>query len=324
MSGPEPGRSASPNLDALLSSRTPSVEEAGPILDQGAAVGAPGAESGVSRVVDGDELGIDGVELRMLDVDAIVPNEFQPRQHFDDEALGSLTESIRELGVLQPVLVRPEGSDLYELIAGERRWRAARAAGLVVIPAIVRRAEDQSSLEQAIVENLHREDLNALEEAAAYRQLVDDFGLTQDEVAVRVGKSRSAVSNTLRLFQLPPVLQRMVISGLLGSGHARAILSLADPADQLALAERAVEHELSVRAVEDAVRSLTDGPSRPSGGQSTTPVGGRSAAALEVERLLSDRLATKVEVSEVSGNGRITIRFADREDLERIFGLLDT
>lgn len=324
MSGPEPGRSASPNLDALLSSRTPSVEEAGPVLDQGPAVGAPGAESGVSRVVDGDELGIDGVELRMLDVDAIVPNEFQPRQHFDDEALGSLTESIRELGVLQPVLVRPEGSDLYELIAGERRWRAARAAGLVVIPAIVRRAEDQSSLEQAIVENLHREDLNALEEAAAYRQLVDDFGLTQDEVAVRVGKSRSAVSNTLRLFQLPPVLQRMVISGLLGSGHARAILSLADPADQLALAERAVEQELSVRAVEDAVRSLSDGANRPSGGQSTTPVGGRSAAALEVERLLSDRLATKVEVSEVSGNGRITIRFADREDLERIFGLLDT
>ncbi len=252
-----------------------------------------------------------------------MPNEFQPRQHFDDEALASLTESIRELGVLQPILVRPDGPDLYELIAGERRWRAARNAGLALIPAIVRSTADQGSLEQAIVENLHREDLNALEEAAAYRQLVDDFGLTQDEVAVRVGKSRSAVSNTLRLFQLSPALQRMVSAGTLGSGHARAILALADPADQLALAERAIAEELSVRAVEDAVRAVVVDPDWPVGDAGSARRRSKSAAALEVERLLGDKLGTRVEVSEASGNGRITIRFADRDDLDRIFGLLD-
>lgn len=311
MSRPDPERPASPDLDSLLSLRVP----ANPSTDRDGSV--PGS-GGV-----GQSFSSEGGELRDIDVDAIVPNEFQPRQRFDDEALASLTESIRELGVLQPILVRPDGPDLYELIAGERRWRAARQAGLATIPAIVRSTEDQSSLEQAIVENLHREDLNALEEAAAYRQLVDDFGLTQDEVAVRVGKSRSAVSNTLRLFQLAPAIQRMVSEGQLGSGHARAILSLADPAAQLSLAERAATEELSVRAVEDAVRAATSDQDWPDAGSGSARKRSKSASALEVERLLGDRLATRVEVIESSGNGRIMIRFADREDLDRIFRLLE-
>ncbi len=263
-------------------------------------------------------------------MDDIVPNEFQPRRRFDDDSLEALTESVRELGVLQPILVRPDGEERYELIAGERRWRAARLAGLATIPAVVRSTADQGALEQAIVENLHREDLTALEEAHAYQQLVDDFGLTQDEVASRVGKSRSAIANTLRLFQLPVVVQRMVAERRLGAGHARAILGLIDPAAEVALAERAVAEELSVRAVEQAVRSggVEDdglgsiGGDRRVGDEAVHGAGSKSVGALEVERVLEERLATRVEVVETDGNGRIVIRFADDEDLDRIFRLL--
>lgn len=297
---------SSPDLDALLS------------LGGGARASASSDPGG-----EGAQAGGGVGELREVDVDAVFPNEFQPRQHFDEESLAALTESVRELGVLQPILVRPDGSDCFELIAGERRWRAARLAGLPSIPAIVRHTADQGSLEQAIVENLHREDLNALEEAAAYQQLVDDFGLTQDEVAVRVGKSRSAVSNTLRLFQLPGAVQRLVSTGELGAGHARAILSLDDPSAQLALAQRAVAEDLSVRSVEEAVRAASRGEQDGGAGVGRTSSGSKSAAALEVERRLEERLATRVEVVEASGTGRIMIRFADREDLDRIFRLLE-
>jgi ParB family chromosome partitioning protein len=272
-------------------------------------------------------------ELKQIDVDAVVPNEFQPRRRFDEQALVALTDSVRELGVLQPILVRPDGSGLYELIAGERRWRAARRAGLPSIPAIVKSTEDQGSLEQAIVENLHREDLTAIEEAFAYQQLVDDFGLTQDEVAVRVGKSRSAVSNTLRLFQLPVAVQRLVSDGLLSAGHARALLGLESVTAQVELAERVLDEELSVRATEAAVRALADGGAgraRERGtGADSAGVGGdsggrvrKSTGALEVELELEDRLSTKVEVVEAEGNGRIVIRFADADDLDRIYRLL--
>ncbi|MCL4165290.1 UNVERIFIED_CONTAM: hypothetical protein GTU68_031584 [Idotea baltica] len=215
------------------------------------------------------------------------------------------------------------------MIAGERRWRAARRAGLPSIPAIVKSTEDQSSLEQAIVENLHREDLTAIEEAYAYQQLVDDFGLTQDEVAVRVGKSRSAVSNTLRLFQLPVAVQRLVSDGMLSAGHARALLGLESVIAQVELAERILDEDLSVRATEGAVKALASGRSNSPRGGDGGPDGGdgggigpKSAGALEVERLLEDRLSTKVEVLESEGNGRIVIRFADDEDLARIYGLL--
>lgn len=298
--------SSAADLDSLLSLRTPTVD------DQRR----------------GEVVASDGVvgELRQIDVDSIVPNEFQPRRRFDEQALAALTESIREMGVLQPVLVRPEGSGLFELIAGERRWRAARRAGLPSVPAIVRSTEDQGSLEQAIVENLHREDLTALEEAFAYQQLVEDFDLTQDEVAARVGKSRSAVSNTLRLFQLPAPVQRMVGDGQLSAGHARAILGLDDADAQIVLAERVVREELSVRATELAVKvgvaqPDSGGPERPTD-RRTDRGDSKSAGALEVERALEDRLATKIDVIESDGNGRIIIRFADRADLDRIYRLL--
>jgi ParB family chromosome partitioning protein len=258
-----------------------------------------------------------------IDIDDVVPNEFQPRRRFEEESLAALTESVRELGVLQPILVRPSADGHYELIAGERRWRAARRAGLRRIAAVVRTTDDVSSLEQAIVENLHRQDLNALEEAAAYQQLVDDFGFTQDEVAKRVGKSRSAVSNTIRLFQLPGSVQRLVSSGALSAGHARAILSLSDPAAQKALAARIVDEDLSVREAEESAKALESGAVADSGRSAKSPRRrAMSASALEVERLLEDRLETRVEITESGGTGRITIRYADKEDLERIYRLL--
>jgi len=194
-----------------------------------------------------------------IPVSAIHPNPLQPRENFDEETLGSLTASIREVGVLQPILVRRD-EDSYELVAGERRWRAAKRAGLVTIPALVRTADDVASMTQALVENLHREDLNPMEEAAAYQQLIEDFGLTHEEVAARVGRTRASVSNTLRLFQLPPGLQRLVIDGQLSAGHARALLGTPDRSFQEQLARRAVAEGLSVRAVEEAIRQRATEP----------------------------------------------------------------
>lgn len=203
--------------------------------------------------------GGDGDLLRELALSSIEPNRYQPREHFDEAALVALSDSIRELGVLQPVLVRPiEGeNDRFELIAGERRWRAARKAGLSHIPAIVRPVNDTSSLEQALVENLHRSDLNPLEEGAAYQQLMEEFGFTQEQVAARVGKSRSTVANTLRLLQLPTFTQRLVAEGQISAGHARALLGTPDRTLQDQLARRVVAENLSVRQIEEAVRQLT-------------------------------------------------------------------
>ncbi len=193
--------------------------------------------------------------LRDVPIDEIEANRFQPRERFEEASLMALADSIRELGVLQPVLVRASDEG-YELIAGERRWRAAKRAGLTTIPALVRTADDLASLEQAVVENLHRADLNPLEEAAAYQQLLEDFELTQTTLATRVGKSRSAISNLLRLFQLPGSIQKLVMDGRLAEGHARALLGTPDRQQQERLAQRAVRQGLSVREVEEAVRAL--------------------------------------------------------------------
>lgn len=254
-------------------------------------------------------------EVPVGDID---PNPHQPRSHFDEENLAALAASVREVGVLQPILVRPVG-DRYELIAGERRWRAARRAGLSHIPVVVRAIDDAASLEQAVVENLHRQDLNPLEEAGAYQQLIEDFGLTQEDVARRVGRSRSAVANILRLFQLPPSVQRMVREAQLSAGHARALLATPDRSFQEALARKAVDKGLTVRQVEDAVRSRTEStpPARPTEPGQTRPPG-----LLELEGLLSDRLDTRVSVSMGAKKGRMVIDFADVEDLERIYRLL--
>lgn len=261
-----------------------------------------------------------GAGLAEIAVDEIVPNPHQPRSHFDEENLAALAASVRELGVLQPVLVRVVGEG-YELIAGERRWRAARRAGLAHIPAVVRTVDDGGSLEQAVVENLHRQDLNPLEEAGAYQQLVEDFGMTQEEIARRVGRSRSAVANILRLFQLPPAVQRMVRDGQLSAGHARAILSSPDRAFQEKLARTCVERGMTVRDVEEAVREHHAEPAPPAANP-PSPGTTRPAGLLELEGLLSDRLDTRVSVSMGAKRGRVVIDFADVEDLERIYRLL--
>jgi ParB family chromosome partitioning protein len=263
--------------------------------------------------------------LRDLPVSQIAPNRFQPRNRFDEESLAALTASIREIGVLQPVLVRPSGPDEYELVAGERRWRAAKRAGLQTIPALVREVADTHSLEQALVENLHRDDLNPLEEAAAYQQLIEDFSLTHDQVAQRVGRSRSAITNTLRLFQLPPAIQRMVAEDQLSAGHARALLGTPDRAYQETLARRAVNDGLSVRDVEEAVRARAELGAGVAPEDTAAPVAAapsrrlRAPGVLELEELLSEYLDTRVRVSLGAHRGRVVIEFASLEDLERIY-----
>lgn len=259
-----------------------------------------------------------GTSLQEIPTSDIEPNRYQPRDHFDEESLASLTASVRELGVLQPILVRPGAEPgRYELIAGERRWRAAKRAGLPSVPAIVREVDDLDSLEQAVVENLHRQDLNPLEEAAAYQQLIEDFDLTQERLAERVGKSRSAVANTLRLFQLPPSIQKMVAENQLSAGHARALLGTPDRAFQEGLAKRAVAQGLSVREVEDAVRRREAEQDEDEAAPPVTAL--RPAGLLELEELLANHLDTRVSVSMGARKGRVVIDFATLEDLERIY-----
>ena len=278
-----------------------------------------------SEASDGDE----GV-LREVSISSIQPNTFQPREHFDDEQLSSLAASIREIGVLQPILVRPiDGqADEFELIAGERRWRAARRAGLSTIPVLIRRATtDQSSLEQALVENLHREDLNALEEAAAYQQLIDDFELTHDDVATRVGKSRTSVTNTLRLLQLPAGVQRALAEGDITAGHGRALLGTPDRALQDQLVDVIVSKGLSVRATEELVRNggileeptSSDDVRPPHEPRRTAPRPLPPPGIIELEELLSSHLETRVKVDLSSRRGRLLVEFATIEDLERIY-----
>jgi ParB family transcriptional regulator, chromosome partitioning protein len=281
------------------------------------------------------EAGIELAGLEEIPISAIRPNRFQPRDYFDEEALGALADSIREVGVLQPVLVRPVGDpstdgadEEYELIAGERRWRAARRVGLQTIPALIRETDDAAALEHALVENLHRDNLNPLEEAAAYQQLIEDFGLTHDDVAARVGRSRASISNTLRLLQLPPAIQRSLQEGKLSMGHARAILGSPDRSFQEVLAKRVVADDLSVRAVEELVREH-QGTADPEGALSS----GNGDAAdsrrrlrppglVELEELLGDHLETRVKISMGSARGKVVVEFSTLEDLERIYRLM--
>lgn len=284
-----------------------------------------GLGKGLGALIPGDlvsdDEGTESSALVELPVASVEPNSYQPRKAFDEESLSSLAASIRELGVLQPILVRQTGPERYELIAGERRYRAARRAGLQTVPALVKTADDVNSLEQALVENLHRQDLNAIEEAAAYQQLIEEFELTQDEVAARVGKSRSAVANTLRLFQLSPVIQRYVADSRLSAGHARALLGTPDRDVQLGLAEKAIDGRMSVRQVEQAVRNHLEAEEAEDAapGEPTEPADPRPAALLELEELLSEHLDTRVRVKLGSKVGRVEIDFATLEDLERIY-----
>jgi ParB family transcriptional regulator, chromosome partitioning protein len=261
-----------------------------------------------------------GLTLRDLPLDAIRPNARQPRQVFDPDDLAELAFSLREVGVLQPVVVRPmpQEADAFELVVGERRWRAAREAGLERIPALVRETSDEAMLRDALLENLHRAQLNPLEEAAAYAQLLDEFGCTQDELAERIGRSRPQISNTIRLLRLPPIVQRRVAAGVLSAGHARALLALTDPLEQETLAQRVVAEGLSVRTVEELVSGAVDKPRKR-----------RSATSVEVPEhvsdaatRLADRLDTRVTVGMGRTKGRLTIEFASTEDFDRIVSAL--
>ena len=303
-----------------------------------------GLGKGLSALIPSEATGETDSALRVVPISHIKPNAFQPRNHFDEESMSSLAASIREVGLLQPVLVREvEGEDeSYELIAGERRWRAARRAGLQTIPVLVQPdTGDVTSLEQALVENLHREDLNALEEAAAYQQLIDEFGLTHEQVAKRMGKGRATVTNTLRLLQLPAGAQRALAERTISAGHARALLGTPDRALQDKLVEQITSEGLTVRAVEEIVRGVAPlrevaPPPEPiaeemadSGGTTigtTAPTPPRALprklpepGVVELEDLLSTYLNTRVKVDIQNRRGRLVVEFATLEDLERIY-----
>jgi len=251
----------------------------------------------------------------------IVPNTNQPRREFDEEALAELTASIATLGLLQPLLVRPSEPGRYQLIAGERRLRAARAAGLTHVPVMVVATDERGSLERAVVENIHRADLNPIEEAAAYRQLLDDGGLTQEQLAGRLGRSRTAITNSLRLLELPVEVHDLVVRGRLSAGHARALLALNGSPFQTRLATRIAQEGVSVRDTENLVRRYGE-MSTTTGGGAGRAAGGRPAVAAEAQRLLSERLQARVRVTMGKNKGRVAIDFTSKEELERLVGLL--
>ncbi len=293
-----------------------------------------GLGKGLGALIPTEVVGERASVLREVPISSIRANPLQPRTHFDEASMSSLAASIRELGVLQPILVRDidNGTESYELIAGERRWRAARRAGLQTIPVLVQSSTtDVHSLEQALVENLHREDLNALEEAAAYQQLIDEFGFTHEQVATRVGKSRATVTNTLRLLQLPTGAQRALAEGAISAGHARALLGTPDRSLQEALVGRITAEGLTVRAVEELVKGEVDVPESvaalPQPSSTTSGTTGRQVPSrrlpepgvLELEELLSAHLNTRVRVDLQNRKGRLIVEFATLEDLERIY-----
>ena len=313
---------------ASTAEATTAIAEAveAPAAVNGAAVVPPvasaSAEEGASTPVQGSVDGlvpVPGARFAELPVGEIRPNPKQPRTVFDEDALDELVGSIREVGVLQPIVVRDAG-DGYELIMGERRWRATQAAGLATIPAIIRDTEDGDLLRDALLENLHRSELNPLEEAAAYQQLLDDFGCTHEQLATRIQRSRPQISNTLRLLKLPPLVQRRVAAGVLSAGHARALLGLNDGAAIERLAQRIVAEGLSVRAVEEIV-SL-GGDSEPAARRAAPRAGVKNEALDHLAARLSDRFDTRVKVSLGKSRGRLTVEFASVQDLNRILASL--
>ncbi|WP_258804084.1 ParB/RepB/Spo0J family partition protein [Pseudarthrobacter sp. NS4] len=276
-----------------------------------------GTDSGVELVE------VPGVRFAEIPVSDIHPNRKQPRSVFDEDDMAELVHSVREIGVLQPIVVRKStetGSEPFELVMGERRWRAVQAAGLETIPAIVRDTTDDDLLRDALLENLHRSQLNPLEEAAAYQQLLEDFGTTHEQLADRIGRSRPQVSNTLRLLKLPPLVQRRVAAGVLSAGHARALLSLPDAAAMERLAQKIVAEGMSVRATEEAVTLYQD-PTKQTKNNIPRP-GARHERLDYLASSLSDRLDTNVKISLGVRKGKVSIEFASVEDLNRIMDVL--
>ncbi|GAB3269466.1 ParB/RepB/Spo0J family partition protein [Arthrobacter pigmenti] len=267
---------------------------------------------------------VPGASFAEVPLGSIHPNRKQPRNVFDEDDMAELVHSIKEIGMLQPVVVRPStegGEAQYELVMGERRWRAAKEADLDALPAIIRQTSDDDLLRDALLENLHRSELNPLEEAAAYQQLLDDFGCTHDELADRIGRSRPQVTNMLRLMRLPPLVQRRVAAGVLSAGHARALLSLTDQAEMEKLAQRIVSEGLSVRATEEIV-AMSDGLKRPV--KSNRPQQGARHERLDyLATSLSDRLDTSVKITLGARKGKVAIEFASVDDLNRIMDVLN-
>lgn len=260
-----------------------------------------------------------GAHFSELDVESIAPNARQPREAFDEDEMAELVHSIGEIGLLQPVVVRPSGDGRYELIMGERRWRATKQAGLDTIPAIVRETSDENMLRDALLENLHRSELNPLEEAAAYQQLLDDFGCTQEVLAQRIGRSRPQISNTLRLLRLTPAVQRRVAAGVLSAGHARALVTVEKSEVQDRLAQRAVAEGMSVRGLEEIV-SVGEGE----GPRSKQRKAKATAPRLDdIAARLSERYDTRVKVELGRSKGKVTVEFASIDDLERIVTMMD-
>lgn len=291
-------------------------------LGRGLAALIPPGEEGAPRLTE-------------IPLSAVAPNPRQPRGIFDDAELEGLATSIRDVGVLQPIVVRPLEDERFELVAGERRLRAAKLAGLTRIPAVVRETEDADLLKEALIENIHRVELNPLEEAAAYQQLLEDFEVTQEELASRLGKSRPTISNALRLLSLPPSVQRKVAAGVLSAGHAKALLALDDRAAQERLAERIINEGMSVRATEEAVRlqlmeaeaAGSGGPGLPSSGVGSSSGGRRGGSItapglVELERDLSDALMARVRVKMGARTGKLQVEFGSVDDLERIVGII--
>lgn len=307
-SGPDTGGGATPSADS-----------------RDGFTGNDDADAGRTAAPEG-LLPVPGAQFAEIPVDGIRPNPRQPRQVFDEDALAELVHSVREIGVLQPIVVRevpddvPEGESRYELVMGERRWRAAQRAGLETVPAIVRDTGENDLLRDALLENLHRADLNPLEEAAAYQQLLDDFACTHDELAARIGRSRPQISNTLRLLRLPPLVQRRVAAGVLSAGHARALLGLSDGAAMERLAQRIVAEGLSVRATEEIV--AVGGDDEPPAPRRRPRAGERHEALDALAERLSDRFDTRVSVALGRRKGRLTVEFATLEDLNRIVEML--
>lgn len=284
-------------------------------------------ESAVTTVATGADTGgatvpaaVAGAYFAELPIGEIVPNPRQPRQVFDEEAMAELVHSVKEIGLLQPIVVRRTGDHAYELIMGERRWRATGEAGMETIPAIVRETGDDAMLRDALLENLHRSQLNPLEEAAAYRQLLDDFGCTHDELANRIGRSRPQISNTLRLLKLSPTVQRRVAAGVISAGHARALLGITDLVTQERLAGRVVAEGISVRGLEEIVAVGEPGSDDPPRARPRKP---NAPGLADLGERLSDRLDTRVKVTMGKAKGKIAIEFASLGDLERIVSMID-
>jgi len=327
MSKPAPRRGLGRGLGSLIPTAPVPIDENPASQDAAGASSSQRAASGSTEVLEGAQNGAEGLApvagayFAELEVASIRPNHVQPRQVFDEEAMAELVHSIKEVGLLQPVVVRRVGAEGYELVMGERRWRATQEAGLTTIPAIVRETDDTDMLRDALLENLHRSQLNPLEEAAAYQQLLEDFSCTHDELAGRIGRSRPQISNTLRLLRLSPAVQRRVAAGVLSAGHARALLGVDDADLQDRLAQRVIAEGISVRGLEEIVAVGDTG----SGRAARPPRGPRPTAPglKEMSDRLADRLETRVKVDLGRSKGKITVEFATLDDLRRIVDLVD-